>query len=308
MFHEPFIISMVLACLASVVCSIPGTFLVLRGVALMSDAISHTLLFGIVMTFLCVQTLHTPLLFVGAVCSGLMMVFVVECIVHTRRMTEDVAIGTIFPIFFSLGVILMCLFVHDVHLDVDMVLLGDLAFAPFDRFICLGVDCGPWGLWILSSVLFIHGAAIFCMYYALQYAFFDMEGASIMGVRVRLVQYGLMAITALSAVAACHVVGSIVVVALMITPPAGAYLLTERVFPMLMVSIFIGICASLCGYGAAQYADVSIAGSIAAVNGLFFLWILFFAPRKGIIGTWWYGRACRRGYAEKLVKLSFLKK
>ncbi|HXW86203.1 MAG TPA: metal ABC transporter permease [Candidatus Bathyarchaeia archaeon] len=302
MFSDPFFASIFLACLASLVCTIPGTLLMLRGVALMSDAISHTLLLGIVMTFLCAKTLHSPLLFLGAIGSGLCMVFVVERVIQTQKITEDVAIGIVFPVFFSLGVIVISCFVNDIHLDVDMVLLGDLAFAPFDRFIVQGTDYGPWGLWMLSGVLFVHLIVLFCLYYTWQYTFFDKEGASIAGISVRRVHYSLMALTAISAVAACHVVGSIVVVALMITPPAIAYFLTERMFPLLATSILIGIAATLCGYGGAQWVDVSIAGSIALAHGIFFVGVFLCTPKKGLVGRWIRNRNYRCIYARKLVE------
>jgi manganese/zinc/iron transport system permease protein len=126
-----------IACLVSVACVLPGVFLVLRGVALMSDAISHAILLGIVVSFFLVGNLHSPLLIVGATLSGLLTVFLTEWVIHTRRLKEDAAIGLIFPIFFSIGVILISKYAGHIHLDTDAVLLGELVFAPFRAYIIM---------------------------------------------------------------------------------------------------------------------------------------------------------------------------
>src|SRR5207253_9954992 len=107
-------------------CAVPGVFLVLRRMAILSDAISHVLLLGIVVAFLAVGDLRSPLLLVGAATAGLASVVLVEALQRTRRVKEDAAIGLVFPALFSLGVILVSRHAGNVHLDTDAVLKGGL--------------------------------------------------------------------------------------------------------------------------------------------------------------------------------------
>ena len=113
-------------------CAIPGVFLVLRKMSLISDAISHSILPGIVIGFFITQDLNSPILILLAALTGVITVVLVEVIQKTGLVKEDTAIGLVFPSLFSIGVILIAKNANDVHLDVDAVLLGELAFAPFD--------------------------------------------------------------------------------------------------------------------------------------------------------------------------------
>ena len=124
-----------IAVLTASACALLGVFLVLRSMAMMADAISHTVLLGIVLVFFVVQDLQSPWLLVGAAATGLITVTLVEMLNRTRLVKEDAAIGLVFPALFSLAVILISRFARGVHLDVDAVLLGELAFAPFDRML-----------------------------------------------------------------------------------------------------------------------------------------------------------------------------
>lgn len=290
-----------IAILVSVACVLPGVFLVLRGVALMSDAISHAILPGIAIMFLLVHRLDSPLLIVGASLAGLLTVFFTEALIQTERLKKDAAIGLVFPLFFSIGVIIISQCTRNVHLDIDMVLLGELAFAPFNRFILYGFDVGPQALWVMGTILVINGLFIYLFFKELALITFDVTQARILGFLPTVLHYGLMTITSVTAVGAFDVVGSIVVVALMITPPATAYLLTRRLPHMLLLSIGISIAASVLGYLCAMYYDVSIAGSIATMTGLLFVGSLLFSPLNGIVLHGYYRRQQRLVLAQDLV-------
>ena len=273
----------IIACLASVACVLPGVFLVLRGVALMSDAISHAILFGIALMFLIVQRLESPLLILGAIGAGLLTVACTESLISLRSLKKDAAIGIVFPLLFSIGVILISRYARNVHLDTDMILLGEIAFAPFNRLIIGGKDLGPYALWLLSGIVIINTLFITFFYKELKLVTFDHDLAQVLGFSPILLYYGLMTITSCTAVATFDIVGAIVVVALMITPAATAYLFTNQLWIMLYLSIFFGFCASIVCYWMAYCWDVSIAGSIATVTGIFFLFALLFSPEKGIL-------------------------
>jgi len=273
---------LLIAILVSVACALPGVFLVLRGVALMSDAISHAILPGIAIMFLLVHKLDSPLLIVGASLAGLLTVFFTEALIQTGRIAKDAAIGLVFPLFFSVGVIIISQYARNVHLDIDMVLLGELAFTPFSRLVIYGYDVGPQAAWVMGTILIINFLFICLFFKELALITFDATQARIFGFWPGILHYGLMTITSITAVGAFDVVGSIVVVALMITPPATAYLLTRRLPHMVLMSVLIGIAACVLGYLCALYCDVSIAGSIATMAGLLFVGALLFSPLNGL--------------------------
>ncbi|BBM41528.1 ABC transporter [Leptotrichia shahii] len=127
-----------IAIMVASACSILGTFLVLKSMAMVSDAITHTILLGIVVAFFAVHDLNSPLLIVGAGIVGVLTVYLVELLNSTRLVKEDSAIGVVFPLLFSIAVILISRYAGNVHLDVDSVLLGELAFAPFNRIQIFG--------------------------------------------------------------------------------------------------------------------------------------------------------------------------
>ncbi len=297
---------LLIAILVSVACVLPGVFLVLRGVALMSDAISHAILPGIAIMFLLVGQLDSPLLIVGASLAGLLTVFFTEALIQTERIAKDAAIGLVFPLFFSIGVIIISQCARNVHLDIDMVLLGELAFAPFNRCILYGFDVGPQAVWVMGTILVMNVLFVCFFFKELAIITFDVTQARLLGFLPMVMHYGLMTITSITAVGAFDVVGSIVVVALMITPPATAYLLTRRLPHMVLVSILIGIAASVLGYLFALYCDVSIAGSIATMTGLLFVGALLFSPLNGVLLHVYYRRQQRLALAQDLVCIYLL--
>lgn len=268
-----------IALVTSIACCLPGIFLMLRGVALMSDAISHAILPGIVLMFLVTSSLDSPWLIIGASLAGMITVVATEWIIHTQKLKKDAAIGLVFPLFFSVGIILINLYTRNAHLDMDMVLLGELAFAPFNRLIIGGYDYGPSALYIMGSIALINSLLTILFYKELHLTTFDPALAGMIGISPRLVYYCLMLVTSITAVAAFNVVGSIVVVALMLAPAATAYLITYRLYTLIPVALSCAAISSLLGYLIAHAADISIAGAIASVHGLIFLMVAIFRGR-----------------------------
>lgn len=272
-----------LAVVVAVACALPGVFLVLRRMALLSDAISHSILLGIVLAFFWVRDLNSPLLIVAAAATGLLMVAMVEGLHSTRRVKEDAAIALVFPALFSLAVLLISRFAGDVHLDVDAVLLGEIAFAPFSRFVFAGRDLGPRALWSMGSILLLNVGFLALLYKELKVSTFDAGLAAALGFSPVLLQYAFMGMVSVTAVGAFDAVGSILVVALMIAPPAAARLLTDRLAPLFVLSALIGAGAAVSGFWLARGLDVSIAGSMATMAGVLFLLALLFAPGRGVV-------------------------
>jgi len=274
-----------IASLVAIACAIPGTFLVLRKMAMISDAISHSILPGIVLGFFITHDLNSPLLILLAALTGIITVVLVEYIQKTGLVKEDTAIGLVFPTLFSIGVIMIAKNANDVHLDVDAVLLGELAFAPFDRLIISDFDFGPKSLWIIGVILLITISLLIAFFKELKVSTFDAGLASALGFSPVIMHYGLMSVASVTTVGAFDAVGAILVVALMIAPAATAYLITTDLKKMLLYAVGFGVFSAISGYWVAHWLDASIAGSITTMLGLLFLSVYLFAPNKGVIAV-----------------------
>ena len=283
-----------IAALVAAACAIPGTFLVLRKMAMISDAISHAILPGIVLGFFITQDLNDPLLILLAALTGVITVMLVEFIQKTGLVKEDTAIGLVFPALFSIGVILIAKNANDVHLDIDAVLLGELAFAPFDRLIVGGSDIGPKSLWVIGSIVVITLTFLLLFFKELKLSTFDKGLATTLGFSPVIIHYGLMTISSITVVGAFDAVGAVLVVALIIAPAATAYLLTDNLKKMLLLSCSFGIFAAISGYWLANILDASIAGSITTVLGLVFLLVYLFAPKQGVLSAFFKERKQRK--------------
>lgn len=284
----------IIASLVAVTCALPGVFLVLRRMAMMSDAISHTVLLGIVIAFFLTRSLTSPLLLIGAALMGVITVSLVELLNRTKLVREDAAIGLVFPAIFSIAVIMISRFAGDVHLDTDAVLLGELAFAPFNRLRLFGLDLGPEALYTSGGILVLNLIFIVLFYKELKLATFDPALAAALGFAPAALHYALMTLVSLTAVGSFDAVGSVLVVAFMIAPPAAAYLLTDRLSRMLLYSALIGIFSAVGGYWLAHWMDASIAGSMATMTGVSFLAAYLFAPDRGLVAQ------ARRRHSQRM--------
>lgn len=265
---------LITAILVAVSCSIPGTFLILRGTSLMSDAIGHAILLGIVLTFLITNELHSPYVFIGATIIGIATAAITELLIATKKLEHDAAVGLVFPLFFSIAIILINLYASTIHIDTDAALLGELAFTPFNKLIINGIDLGPQSIWTMSLILFINIICACIWYPTLKITSFDPDYAYTIGYSPTLIHYALMTLTSITIVGSFDTAGAILVVAFMIIPPATAYLITSKLSDMLILSCLISILTTIAGYLFAHLLGVSIAGAIATTNGLFFAAIL----------------------------------
>lgn len=272
-----------IAAITAAACALPGVFLVLRRMAMMSDAISHSILLGIVIGFFVVESTSSPLLILFAAAVGVLTVVLVEWLQRTGLVREDAAIGIVFPLLFSIGVILISKYAGNVHLDLDAVLLGELAFAPFDRLQIAGWDLGPRGLWVMGAILVANTILVIAFFKELKLATFDPALAASLGFAPALLHYGLMSMVSVTAVGAFDAVGSILVVALMIGPPAAAFLLTGDLKRMLGISVLLGVISAVVGYWLAHWLDASIAGAMASAIGIMFGAVMLFAPARGLV-------------------------
>jgi manganese/zinc/iron transport system permease protein len=297
---------LLIALVTAAACALPGAFLVLRRTVMMSDAISHTVLLGIVIGFFLSGDLNSPWLILGAAAVGLVTVSLVSLLERTRLVKEDAAIGLVFPALFSIAVILITRYAGNVHLDVDAVLVGEIAYAPFNRLLVFGQDLGPRGLYVMGGIFLLNLFSILLFYKELKISTFDAGLAAVLGFSPWLVHYGLMALVSLTVVAAFDVVGSILVVALMVAPPASAYLLTNRLGAMLGLSVLIGGISACLGYAAAAALDTSIAGAMAAAAGGIFALVFLFSPEQGLLAAASRRKRQRLDFAQKMLAIHLL--
>ena len=253
--------------------------------AMMSDAISHAVLLGIVIAVFVVGGRETVPVIVGGVLSGILTVSLVELLYRTGRLKKDSSIGIVFPFLFAIGVILVTQ-AGNVHIDAQHVLYGSIEFVPFDTLYVDEINIGSKSLWVLGVLAIANISFIAILYKELKISTFDASLAVSVGLMPVLIHYLLMIMVATTAVVAFESVGAILVIAFFIVPAAGAYLLTDRLSRMIILSVGLGFVSAITGYLLAILADVSIAGSMATMAGVVFGLIWVFAPNRGLISRW----------------------
>lgn len=274
---------LLIAIFTAISASVVGVFLVIRKMSMMTDAISHTVLLGIVISFIFVKDLNSPLLIIGATLMGVITTYLIELLVKSKRTSEDAATGVVFPLLFSIAVIIISLSFRDVHLDTDAVLLGNLEFSIFDQLVIGGKEIGPKSLYVMLVVLILNLTFLIVFYKELKIVSFDSALATVLGIFPALIHYLLMTLVSLTAVTAFNAVGSILLIAMMVGPAATALLFTNDLLKTIIYAVIIGILNSVLGYFTALYFDVVISGSIATVTLITFLVVFLFNYKNGVI-------------------------
>ena len=264
-------------------CALVGAFLVLRKMSLMGDAISHAVLPGIVIAFLLTAGRNTFPMLIGAGIFGVLTVWLTEELSKRGRIFHDASMGIVFTTLFAIGVIIISLFAANVDIDQECVLYGEIAYVAWDLWIWQGTNMGPRPVWILGMVLVLNLSFILLMFKELKTYSFSPKLATTLGLPVGLIHYTLMGSVSITTIASFESVGAILVVAMLIVPPATAYLLTDRLHILLLLSVFFGITSAVGGFYFALWVNSSIAGAMAVVTGLQFILVLFLAPRYGIL-------------------------
>lgn len=274
---------LVTACLAGATCGLIGSFLLLRRMVMMGDAISHAVLPGIVVGYLWSHTREPWVMLVGAGVFGLITAWFTELIQRNSRVEPGAALGVVFTFLFAVGVILVSLFAGRIDLDADCVLYGEIAYVPWDLWIVGETSLGPRAVWMLGGSLVINLAVVLFFYKELKVCAFDPEFSESIGISTRRYHYLLMTATSLSTVAAFESVGAILVVAMLVIPAAVAALLTRTLPGLLIGAIAVGCACAVAGYALATWWDSSISGSMAVAGGMFFLAAVLFSPQRGIL-------------------------
>lgn len=268
--------------ITAVSCALLGVFLVLKNMAMVADALSHTVLLGIVLGYFIAGDLDSPILFVGAALFGVMTVYAIEYAVNKFAIQSDAATGLVFTLLFALAIILISKYARNVHLDVDVVLSGEVVFATLNTMEIFGIQV-PISFARMFVMLVINLAFVTVTYQQLKVSIFDPVYAKSIGVAVGFLNLVLMTLVSITTVVAFDTVGAILVISLMVAPALSAHLLSKRLSIMLLVALLYGVINSVLGYYVAIYFNVSISGTIAFAGFVTFLLTLLFAP-NGLIG------------------------
>lgn len=295
-FADPDAMILLTGLLVALAAALPGAFLVLRGSSLMTDAISHAIVFGIALTWLATGFISGPVQIAGAAAAGLLTVLLIEALTRTRRLNNDAAMGLVFPTLFAAGVLIINIYARDIHLDTDTVLLGEIGFVWLDTTAIAGLEI-PNAVLNLGLFALVNLGFVLLFWKSLKLAVFDPDFAALQGLRPGVVLAGLFALTSATAVAAFDAVGAILFVAFVIVPPATAYLLTHNLAVMVTLAALIGMASAFTGQQAALALDVSIGGMMALMTGGFFALALLAAPGKGVIATLNRRRSDRLAFA-----------
>jgi manganese/zinc/iron transport system permease protein len=287
---------LLISCLAAVACALPGNFLVLRRQALIGDAISHVVLPGIVVAFLITGTITTWPMLLGSAGAALVAVAMIEVIRRFGRIEPGAAMGVTFTAMFAAGVLLLEQSdTSGVHLDVEHALFGNLESL-------IWLDATGWAslvdatalanlppeLFRIAFVTLLIGVCLMIFWRPLAISTFDEGFAETLGLPVRAIGLGLVIASAVAAVAAFDAVGSIIVIAMFICPPAAARLMTNRLGVQVAWSVAFALASAILGFVLAGYAPlwfgatnaVSAAGMIGTVSGVILALTAIWGPTK----------------------------
>ena len=291
------------AVLAALTCGLLGNFLVLRRLSLMGDAISHSVLPGLVIAFLIAASRNPVVMFLGAAVAGLATVVLVELVKKLGRVEPGAAMGVVFSVCFALGVLLIRQVesLGNIDLDADCVLHGQLETlawfgAPESWRELLSVEtlrAVPRQVWTLAGMLGIATLFVAALFKELRLAAFDPALATAQGFSASLLHYALMVLVAAATVASFEAVGSILVIAMLICPAATARLLTDRLLSQIGVSLVAALRAAAGGYGAATAVPgawglgaVNAGGSMGVAAGVLVVLATVASPRHGLVSAW----------------------
>lgn len=280
-------------------CSLLGNFLVLRKMSMMGDAISHAVLPGLAAAFLFTASRSSIPMFVGAALVGVLTAVFTYWISHFGKVDEGASMGVVFTGLFAIGLIMIVQVADTVDLDPGCVLYGAIELTPLDTRKIAGVEI-PRAVIVGLVVLLINIIFVGTFFKELKLTSFDPALATTMGINAQWMHYTLMTLVAITTVASFESVGSILVIAMLIVPPATAYLLTNRLYSMVIISFLIAIFCAVLGHVAAitvprwwGFADTSTAGSMAVMSGLIFFLVMLLAPSQGIFSQFIHQRLIR---------------
>ncbi len=275
---------LIVAVLAACNCALVGTYLVLRRMSLLGDAISHGVLPGLVVGFIFAGSLDLVPMLIGALIAALATALLTDLLRRHLRIDGDAAMGVVFTSLFAIGVILIRLYAEQVDLDPGCVLYGSVEYAALDQ---AGFAIGGWvpprAAISLGAVLLLDISLVALFFKELLLTSFDPDLGNAVGIRATPMHLLMMGMTAMTTVASFEAVGSILVVAMLVVPATIGHLLADRLLAVLLLAQIAAVLAAVFGLIGADRLDTSVAGMMAVAGGGLFGLTFLFAPRHGLV-------------------------
>jgi len=282
--------------LCAISCAIPGSFLVLRKMSMMGDAISHAVLPGLALAFFFTGARDSFPMFIGAAVVGMLTALFTQWISRFGGVDRGAAMGIVFTTLFAIGLILIVSAADYVDLDPGCVLYGAIELTPLDM-----VSFGPFELpraaAVNGAILIVNLGIVILLFKELRLSSFDPSLSDTLGFSSGFMHYLLMTMVAVTTVAAFESVGSIIVIAMLIVPAATALLITRRLIPMIAIACAVGAASSWVGHFMAiripplfGISDTTSSGTMAFAAGLLFTVAWIFAPQEGLVARFLRGR------------------
>lgn len=276
----------------TVSCGLTGVYLILRRLALVGDAISHSVLPGIVLAALIAHSLTGPAIIAGAMAAGFLTTLLIDSIHHHSRVKPDAATGIVFSALFALGVVMVTEYAGDAHIDAECVLFGNLAEVATQPGL-------PPALLQAAGVTLATVLLIALLFKELLVSSFDPTLARSLGIRARWIHYGLMGWLSVVAVTAFEAVGSIIVVAMLIIPGATALLLTDRLWKALVLTVVHAALSTVIGYHVGLWLDANLPASMVVAGLALFVLAWLASPTQGLVSRWLARRRLRERANEE---------
>lgn len=258
--------SLVIAILVGIICAMVGSYLMVQRLALLGEAISHSVLPGLAIAFILGINI-----FIGAFIAGIISTILITWIWTRSPIKEDAAMGIVYSAFFALGITLITVIQKNNKIDLNHFLFGNILGVTID-------DVGNTAIIAISVIL-----CVVILYKELLFYTFDPVGAQASGLPVNLLNFGLMVLIALTVVASLKSVGVVLVLSLLITPGATAYLLVPRLHQVMLLGAGVGVVSSISGMYLSYYYNLPSGPAIVLVASGLFLLALLFSPSHGIL-------------------------
>ena len=274
--------------LIAISCGLLGVFMMLRKMSMTGDAISHAVLPGIVIGFFVSGSQRGLEVIIGAGILGIIATLIIDWLRKKARVQLDASIGITFTLLFAIGIILINLLAYKVDLDQECVLYGEIAYLPIDLWVTgSGTNLGPRITYLALLNFVLVGSFIYFFFKELTLTSFDEGFGTVMGLPSKSINLALMSMVSYTTVSSFEAVGAILVVALLVVPPATAFLWTKDLMKLIKFTSLLGIVISILGYYLAYLFDSSIAGMMVTVAGVLFLLsaVLKVKGRSSVSGT-----------------------
>lgn len=281
----------VVGALCAAACAIPGCFLMLRGMSMMGDAISHAVLPGLAIGFLLSESRAGLAMFAGAAVIGVLTAVFTQWVNRFGEVDRGAAMGIVFTTLFALGLVLIVQGVDNVDLDADCVLYGAIEWIHWHT-VALGGWQIPRAALVLATVLTINLLLVVLLFKEFRISSFDPALSSTLGYNATWMHYLLMVMVAVTTVASFEAVGSIIVIAMLVVPAATAYLLTDRLGVLVAMAVGFGVVTAGLGHLSAivvppalGFKGTSTSGMMAVTAGLLFTAVWVISPRHGLLAA-----------------------